>query len=143
MKAAKKPVGVYATNSTINPYHTSEGDPDAKGFIHHVDFEHPGTGIEVEEFFENNLNENLGAIVIDCDAQANVLCKIAGTPCQPLQITVNSQDNNEGNKNTVQMASILRGPALGRIAKSLIPVTDNADVNSVLGLGAGSDGEGI
>jgi hypothetical protein len=143
MKAGKKPIAVYATNSSINPYHTSEGDADAKGFIQHVDFEIPGTDLEVEEFFENNVNENLGAIVLNCDAAANALCKIAGTPCQPLQITVNSQDNNEANKNTVQMASILRGPALGRIAKSLIPVTDNADINSILGLGVGSDGTGI
>jgi hypothetical protein len=143
LKAGKKPVGVYATASTVNPYHTSEGDADAKGFIHHLDFEHPGTELEVEEFFENNLNENLGAIVVDCAAQSNVLCKIAGTPCQPLQFTVNSQDNNEANKNTVQMASILRGPALGRIAKSLIPVTDNPDINEHLGLAGGSSGEGI
>jgi hypothetical protein len=142
-KAGKKPIAIYATNSTINSYHTSEGDPDAKGFIQHVDFEHPGSELESEEFFENNINENLGAIVINCDTAANSLCKIAGTPCQPLQITDSSQDNNEANKHTVQMASILRGPALGKIAKNLIPATDNADINSILGLGAGSGGEGI
>ena len=41
-KADKKPIAVYATDSTIKGYHTSEGDDDARGFIHHVEFEHPG-----------------------------------------------------------------------------------------------------
>ena len=43
LQAEKKPIGVYATQSTINIYDTAEGDPDARGFIHHVDFEHPGS----------------------------------------------------------------------------------------------------
>jgi hypothetical protein len=133
-KKDKKPVAIYATDRTINAYHTSEGDSDAKGFIQHVDFEHPGSEPEVEEFFENNINENLGAIVVNCNAGANDLCKIAGTPCQPLQITVNSQDNNEANKNTVQMASSVRGAALGRIPKNMIPPTDNDEINAILGL---------
>ena len=40
---SKKPIAVYTTQSTINIYDTAEGDPDARGFIHHVDFEHPST----------------------------------------------------------------------------------------------------
>lgn len=128
----KKPVAVYATDSTINIYHTAEGDDDARGFIHHVDFDHPGSEVEWDEFVNNNVNENLGAIVINCSGDD---CKIAGTPCTPLKMsTAEGQDNNEGNKTTVNLASSLRGDTLGRIAKSLIPATDNEGINAILGL---------
>lgn len=128
----KKPVAVYATGSTINIYHTAEGDDDARGFIHHVDFDHPGSEVEWDEFVSNNVNENLGAIVINCSGDD---CKIAGTPCTPLKMsTAEGQDNNEANKTTVNLASSLRGDTLGRIAKSLIPATDNEEINAILGL---------
>lgn len=131
-QAEKKPIGVYATQSTINIYDTAEGDPDARGFIHHVDFEHPGSEVEFKEFLNNNVNENLGAIVINCAGED---CKIAGTPCTPLSIsTAEGQDNNEANKTTINMASTLRGDTLGVIAKSLIPVTDDDEINTILGL---------
>lgn len=128
----KKPVAVYVTNSTINIYHTAEGDDDARGFIHHVDFDHPGSEVEWDEFVNNNVNENLGAIVINCSGDD---CKIAGTPCTPLKMsTAEGQDNNESNKTTVNLASSLRGDTLGHIAKSLIPATDNEEINAILGL---------
>lgn len=128
----KKPVAVYATDSTINIYHTAEGDDDARGFIHHVDFDHPGSEVEWDEFVNNNVNENLGAIVINCSGDD---CKIAGTPCTPLKMsTAEGQDNNESNKTTVNLASSLRGDTLGHIAKSLIPATDNEEINAILGL---------
>lgn len=62
-------------------------------------------------------------------------CKIAGTPCTPLKMsTAEGQDNNEANKTTINLASSLRGDTLGRIAKSLIPVTDSEEINAILGL---------
>lgn len=133
----KKPVAVYATDSTINIYHTAEGDDDARGFIHHVDFDHPGSEVEWDEFVNNNVNENLGAIVINCSGDD---CKIAGTPCTPLKMsTAEGQDNNEANKTTINLASSLRGDTLGRIAKSLIPVTDNGEINAILGLASAAE----
>ena len=132
LQTGKKPIGVYATSSSVNVYHTSEGDEDARGFIHHVDFEHPGSTLEFDEFVNNNINEQLGAIVVDCGADEAL---IAGTPCAPLGI---SQDNSENsasaNKHTVNLTSTQRGPALGHMATSLIPATDNADVNAEMGL---------
>ena len=129
---SKKPIAVYTTQSTINIYDTAEGDPDARGFIHHVDFEHPGSEVEFKEFLNNNVNENLGAIVINCAGED---CKIAGTPCTPLSIsTAEGQDNNEANKTTINLASSLRGDTLGVIAKSLIPLTDDDTINTALAL---------
>lgn len=138
----KKPIGVYATSSTVNVYHTSEGDDDARGFIHHVDYEHPGSTVEHDEFVNNNINEELGAIVVGCQGDD---AKIAGTPCTPLFITkADSQDSKDGDKNTINMASTLRGSTIGYIAKSLIPATDNDTINAELGItgqtGSGSGG---
>lgn len=139
-QADKKPIGVYATQSTINIYDTAEGDPDARGFIHHVDFEHPGSEVEFKEFLNNNVNENLGAIVINCAGED---CKIAGTPCTPLSIsTAEGQDNNEANKTTINLASSLRGDTLGVIAKSLIPLTDDDTINTVLALTGAESSQG-
>ena len=103
-----------------------------------MDFEHPGSEVEFKEFLNNNVNENLGAIVIN---YAGDDCKIAGTPCTPLSFsTAEGQDNNEANKTTVNLASTLRGDTLGVIAKSLIPVTDNDEINTILGLtGSGQE----
>lgn len=140
-KTGKKPIAIYATGSTINAYHTSEGDDDARGFIHHVDFEHPGSSVEFDECVNNNINEDLGAAVIDC---ASVDAKIAGEPCTPLKLTkADSQDSKDGDKNTINLASSLRGNTIGYIAKSLLPATDNADINATLGLPVGSGGTGI
>lgn len=140
LQAGKKPIGVYATQSTINPYETAEGDDDARGFIQHVDFEHPGSEVEFKEFLNNNVNENLGAIVINC---AGSDCKIAGTPCTPLSMsTAEGQDNNEANKTTINLASSLRGDTLGVIAKSLIPLTDDDTINTVLGLTGAESSQG-
>ena len=140
LQADKKPIGVYATQSTINIYDTAEGDPDARGFIHHVDFEHPGSEVEFKEFLNNNVNENLGAIVINCAGED---CKIAGTPCTPLKMsTAEGQDNNEANKTTINLASTLRGDTLGVIAKSLIPLTDDDTINTVLALTGAESSQG-
>lgn len=139
MMTGKKPVAVYATDSTINIYHTSEGEDDARGFIHHVDFEHPGTGLELDEFVNNNINEDMGAVVFGCSGDD---AKIAGTPCTPLKMAkADSQDDKEANKNTINLASSLRGGTIGHIAKSLIPATDNAEINAVLGLVASGSGK--
>lgn len=138
MQATKKPIGMYATGSSINCYHTSEGEDDARGLIHHVDFETPGSSAEVDEFINNNINEELGAIVIDCASDTEV--KIAGTPCCPLMITkADSQDNKEGCKTTINLASSVRGDAIGHMAKTLIPATDNEAINAELGLPPASD----
>lgn len=129
MAEGKKPIAVYATDSTINIYHTSEGEDDARGFIHHVDYEHPGTELEHDEFVNNNINENLGAIVFGCSGDD---AKIAGTPCTPLKMTkADSQDNKEGDKNTINLASSLRGGTIGHIAKSLIPATDSEEITFI------------
>jgi len=140
-KTGKQPVGIYATNTTQNVYHQSSGEKDARGFIHHADFEFPGESEAFDLFVENNINAELGVIQVPCDSSVD--CKIAGLPGNPLSITQdNSQDNKDANKHTVTMAQEFAGAALGRIAKSLVPATDNDNVNTALGISE-SDGSGI
>lgn len=132
-KEGKSPIGVYASASTINPYQESSGEARQAGFLQHVDFTHPGTDEEFDAFLENNINRDLGAIVIPCDGDD---ARIAGTPCVPLVMTASSQDNNEGRNHSVQLVSEMVGSVLGHISKSLLPETDDADINSALGLPA-------
>ena len=138
----KTPIGVYATASTQNVFHQVAGGDDARGFIHHADFEVPGDSLAFNEFIENNVNGNLGAIFVPC---AGNDCRIAGLPCNPLRVTQdNGQSNNEAVKHAVQLVQSYPGAALGHIAKSIVPLTDNATVNGILGLtGTGSEGGGI
>ncbi len=126
MMPGKKPIAVYATDSTINIYHSSEGEDDARGFIHHVDYEHPGTELEHDEFVNNNINENLGAIVFGCSGED---AKIAGTPCTPLKMTkADSQDNKEGDKQVpyAEVLSVTSPRALYRLrtTKKSMPFWD-------------------
>lgn len=130
-KVGKTPIGVYASSGTINPYQESSGEARQAGFLQHVDFTHPGTEEEFDAFLENNINKDLGAIVIPCDGAD---ARIAGTPCIPLVMTTSSQDNNEAARHTVQLVSEMIGSVLGHISKELIPLTDNAAIDTALGL---------
>lgn len=136
----KKPVGIYHTGSTQNVYHTSTGEDDARGFIHNADFDVPGTDLEFDEFVENNVNEDLGVISIPCDGSE---CKLAGTKGSPLKFDQdNTEDSNKKRGHSIKLKSLFPAGVLGHIAKSLVPVTDNVEVNAILGLG-GSTGGGI
>ncbi len=139
-KPGKKPIGVYATPTTQNVYHQSAGASDGRSFIHHCDFEHPGDALEFNEFIENNSNVPLGAIQVPCKGTDG---RIAGLPCNPLEITQdNGQANNEATKHAIQMVQMFGDAVLGHIDKSLVPETDNAEINAELGLGAEESGSG-
>jgi len=110
-KSGASAIAVYATPSTIKRYDTGEGDPDAKGWIQNVEFEHPGDELAFEEWKENNINENLGVVTYRCDGSSK---KIHGTPCEPLQFEVEEKDDNEALKSTIKLKSLMRG------AKSMV-----------------------
>lgn len=132
-----KPIGIFVNQDTIDCGDEVEGDAYARGFIHHVNFDHPGTDLEIAEFKANNVNGNLGAIVIGCDA-SETTAKVYGTPCAPLTMQAASeQDTNENHNNHFELRTAVRTWPVGVINKSAIPATDNADINSFLGLTAG------
>ena len=107
LKADAKAIFIETTASTISVSQTSEGDPDNKGYKQKVEFSRPGTDdVAFEEFIENNVNEDLACII---QYQLSGKKKLAGYPGNPLQISVESTDNNEGDVNKVTLESVLRG----------------------------------
>lgn len=111
LKAGTNAISIYATPSEIDLKQTPEGDIDAKGTIQELKFAHPGDGLELQEFLENNLNENLGALVLpflDTDPK-----KLVGAPEAPLMLDPESVDNKDGNKNNITLKSVMRGPRVG------------------------------
>ena len=128
------PIGIFVDQKSIDAGDEVEGDAYARGFIHHVNFDHPGTELAIAEFKANNVNANLGAIVVGCDA-SETTAKVYGTPCAPLTMQAgNEQDTSEAHNNHFELKTEVRTWPAGIIAKSAIPATDNADINTFLGL---------
>ncbi len=107
LEANANAINIETTVSTINVNQTTEGDADNKGTKQKIEFSRPGTtDVEWEEFVENNKNEDLGCIINYVDEGIN---KLAGYPGNPLQMVVESTDNNEGDTNKVTLESLLKG----------------------------------
>lgn len=145
LKDGKTPIGLFVDENSIDSGDEVDGDSYARGFLHHVNADHPGTELTVVEFKANNVNSNLGAIVVSCDP-AVTTCKVYGTPCAPLKMQAgNEQDTNEAHNNHFELKAQQRSYPVGIMAKSLIPATDNADINTYLGISAPEpeDGDGV
>lgn len=124
-------IELEVTASTINVGQNSEGDPDNKGVKQKIEFSRPGSGeLAFEEFVENNLNEDLGCII---RYQIDKTTKVAGYPGNPLQLSVESTDNNEGDTNKCTLESTLRGRRIS-FYEGKIPTIDAVQPPS------GSDG---
>lgn len=129
-----KPIGLYVTASTIKGGESVEGDDDARGYIHSLSFDHPGNELEVQEFKEAAVNEPMIALVGDCN---DVDFDIYGTPEAPLNMTkADGEDSKDKKNSSFELKSAYRTAPVGKIAKTLIPVTDSADINTALGLTA-------
>ena len=112
-------VGKYAikiegTSSSISLPRTSEGEEDAVSFQALPEFSHPGSPLEIEEFFANNTNKPLGVAVRvgDCDGTEEPYYKVYGSRCNPLSLLVEGQDNNEGVKDMVRFQQFRRSATL-------------------------------
>lgn len=107
LKTDAKAIFIETTASTIAISQTSEGDPDNKGYKQKLEFSRPGSDdVEFEEFMENNVNEDLIAIV---EYQLTGIKKMLGYLGNPLQLSAESTDNNEGDVNKITLESVLRG----------------------------------
>lgn len=107
LKEGAKAIAIYATPSTIKRMDTIEGDPDGKGWVCSLEFEHPGDEVIFQEWMENNVNENLVA----CSSRRGFTdARIHGTPEEPLQFEVDEQDDKDALRSTIKLKSIMRGP---------------------------------
>jgi len=106
LKEGEKAVGVYLTPITINRFDNSEGDPDKAGFISNFIGEHPGDESHFAEWLQENLNEDFIIISKECSDATGT--RLQGTPCNPMKLAVEGQDNNEGKMSTLTFASIQR-----------------------------------
>lgn len=101
-----KAIALYATPSTISRTDAAEGDPDAKGYIQSVTFDHPGDSLQVNEFAQNALNEDWLILTTECSDTTGT--RLHGTLCNPMQFTIEEQDNNEGKKKTFTFTQPMR-----------------------------------
>lgn len=138
LKASEKAISLYATPSTINRWDTSEGDPDAKGWIQNLTFDHPGDELEFNEFLQNAIGEDFIIITKECADDKGT--RLHGTPCNPMQFNAEGQDNNEGKKTTLTWASVQRSRFKSAHYRGALPeIADPAAESS----GSGSDGSGM
>ena len=107
MKPGAYMITLYATQSSIKASADSEGDPDAKGIMQSVEFEHPGDSVEIREFRANWMNKNIGIVVERC---SSTMKSLYGTPCSPLQMVFKAEDDKDKNKTTFTFKSTQKGP---------------------------------
>lgn len=132
------PIGIFVNEKTIDAGDEMEGEDYERGWVHHFNFQHPGADLEFAEFKANNANANLGAISIPCNGSVTT-AKVYGTPCSPLKMQkADLVDTSEAHRHEVELKSSGRTYPAGIINISDIPETDNAAINTFLGLGAGA-----
>ncbi len=100
-------IKLYATQHTIEAGHKGEGDPDKKGVIQSVKFEHPGDENAILEFTANWMNRNIGIIIQRC---SDTKKKLYGTPCAPLQMVYDAKDTKDTNHTEFTFTSSQKGP---------------------------------
>ena len=126
MKPGKAAIEMYVTPKTLKVFNTPEGDPDKKGYIQNLEFEHPGDELEYNEFAENCINRNFAALVSRWDG-TNV--RLVGSPGCPLQFADEGQNDSEAVTNVVKFTSLLRGPRIAHYTGAM-PVLDSFDSGS-------------
>jgi hypothetical protein len=125
-------ITLYAIQNTIKAGHKGEGDPDKKGYIQTVEFEHPGDEIAILEFDANWLNRNVGIIVEKC---SNNRKKLYGTPCAPMQLVSEATDDKDTCNTKFSFASTQKGPIesdyQGTLTLDTVKGTPAADATAV------------
>ncbi len=106
LKPDAKAISLYATPMSISRTDSAEGDPDGKGWLQTVTFAHPGDSLQINEFAQNALNEDWIIITTECSDTTGT--RLHGTPCNPMQYTIEEQDNNEGKKKTFTYTQSMR-----------------------------------
>jgi len=95
MKQGKSAIEIDATEGTVRLKHEGVGDRDGKLAKTMVEFSHPGSEKEVEEFLSNCLNKDYYVGLKNYRLGVTRLC---GTPGNSLSITANSDSGTKGDE---------------------------------------------
>ena len=96
----KKGVQIYGTPTTIAITEEQSGNPDGRGLIKGVEFEHPGDSVAIANHKEYFLNKGVIIFVTECDGvSGNGRTRVIGSVCNPLYMQPEYTNSNEGTRN--------------------------------------------
>lgn len=133
LKEGAKAVAVYGTPSTINETEEYSGDPDARGVMQGVEFEHPGDTKAIKGFTEQYMNKGVVILVKECDGTSEGRIQAFGSKCNPLYMTVERTGSNEANKRKFTFKQELNGKFLPGDYTGAMPEVASASSTSTEG----------
>ena len=96
----KKGVQIYGTPTTIAITEEQSGNPDGRGLIKGVEFEHPGDSVAIANHKEHFLNKGVIIFVTECDGvSGDGRTRVIGSVCNPLYMQPEYTNSNEGTRN--------------------------------------------
>jgi len=105
-------MSLYLTPCTQKWSSAPEGDADSRATIQTLEGDFPNYGLAIAEFMNNNLNENLGAVLTFCDDTDKKL--LFGSKCAPLQLSPECTDDAEKAACHLVFKSTNKGPVVAR-----------------------------
>lgn len=127
LSADAKAVAVYGTPTTIEETEDYSGDPDARGVMQGIGFEHPGNSKVIKGFIEAFMNKGVVILKKECDGSSAGRVQAFGSKCNPLYLTVERTGNNEANKRKLTFKQELNGKFLpGDYTGKMPEVADKA-----------------
>jgi len=101
-----KALAIYMTPSTISRNDNSDGEGSGVGIISNFVGEHPGDDEAINQFLQEYLDEDVLILTKECSTGTGT--RLQGTPCNPMKLTFEGQDNNEGVKKTITFTQAAR-----------------------------------
>jgi hypothetical protein len=105
LKEGKKAMAVYFNPKSINRFDSSEGETSEEmgGWLSNFEALRPGDDEHFAAWLQEHLNEGFLILSKECgDAKGT---RLQGTPCNPLFMSVEAQDNQEGISSTLTFVS--------------------------------------
>lgn len=122
-------INLEVTLDTISITQPSDGDNESKGFKPKIEVSRPGgLDIDFEEWCENNINEELFALVEYSGGKK----KLAGYPGNPLFLSVESSDNKDADINKITLEAAIRGRRISLYAGT-VPAIQGVEAGSGAG----------
>ncbi len=138
MASNKNMIRLEVTPGTVSFEGASEGDADARAVIQKLVGDAPGYELELAEFIQNNLNENLGAILEYADGSTPLYFGDEAAPLQLVPATAGSKDKIS---TQISLESAQKGPVIAHYFGTMTYATDNQiaadDVTPSVAAGSG------